>query len=569
MALQFDGSGFVEFIDANFVGDFEIHIDSFQIPSSGVTEAIGGDSGASTSGLIISSARAFIVRLNATNYTTVATFTAGTNTPLTINRTGTTLTITTSAGAEVFPSVSTATYSIDQISGYNGGLQKLTSQIAGTMTFTGGGIPDRSYDFDQAPGDTIVPEALGGRDGTLTSFTSGGFISTDMINILSPDNSNKCKKADINGDATFTVSGTYALTLAPDEIEYSFDDVVWSTLDAAPAANAYSGNVVVNGQQTIYVRAKNSPSVDTFVSNVTSGFTLAAMFQSNEGGRLENNQTYAVTGGNPTPMMYKLGVFSTMTDPTSIQGTATGSLWPLLAQKYSDAGVPIIVANVAQGGTSLSEWQKGHVSGYYDRITDFSNDAGGLNVVVGLGGETDSVNGESTAQVTTWLNDLVNDLNADFGVDYYQTYFPVGDGLSATPTEIANVRAGFDSVISSNVNCRYGGDLQPLDIDIATYPGNDGVHLYSDTIAQDAADIRYAAFTSSILTVATTGAPDGTYETVLWDDNRAIAYNGTINVVSDSFTVNVTADIGSLVRGAAYDNLDPSTLGMWVQGTTV
>lgn len=107
MALQFDGNGYVEFIDADFVGDFEIHLDSFQIPSSGNTEAIGGSSTASTSGLIISSARAFIVRLNAVNHTTAATFTAGTNTPLTVNRTGSTLTVTTSAGAEVFNSVST------------------------------------------------------------------------------------------------------------------------------------------------------------------------------------------------------------------------------------------------------------------------------------------------------------------------------------------------------------------------------------------------------------------------------------------------------------------------------
>lgn len=572
MALQFDGDGSISIPAWVLTGtdDFSISVKVTYESGSGV---ILGNSTSSTSFFGTFAGGLLRFKINNVNLD-ITGLTVGNDLDILVERVSGTVTMTElNTGFSNFIT-STAALTLDLIGTFTTDTDptvRFTGVMSDSLILNGAAAGDRNYSFNQAPGTLTLPDSISGQDGTLNNFTTGDFIGVDFIGITTPDASSKCHQADGNGEHTFTVSGTYASATAATSIEYSFDNANWFTLDAAPTGSTYTGNVIVQGQKDIYIRISNVPSINTFITNVTAGFTIAAMFQSNELGQLQNFQTYTVTGDNPTPMMYKSGTFSEMQDPTNIGGTNKGSIWPLIAQKYSDAGIPLILANVAQGGTSISEWQKLAGTGYYPRITDFYNDVGGLNMVVGTGGEADAVAGETTAQVITWLNDFVNDINADFGCNYYQTYFPYGDGLvpPATQQQVDDIRAAYDDVITNNNFCFFGGDLSVIDIDIATYVGNDGVHIYSDAAGQEAADIRYAAISSTTLNITNTGAPDGAYDAVMWNNNRAIVYNGTVTISSGDMSVVVPAIAGSTIRGDVYDPVGLPEDGMRIQGVTV
>lgn len=572
MALQFDGDGHVSIPAWVLTGmdDFSISVKVTYESGNGV---ILGDSASSSSFFGTFSGGLLRFKINNVNLD-VTGFTVGDDLDILVERVSGTVTMTEANTGFTGFITSTAPLTFDLIGTFTADTDptvRFTGVMSDSLILNGAAAGDRNYSFNQAPGTLTLPDSISGQDGTLNNFTSGDFIGVDFIGITTPNASSKCHQADGNGEHVFAVSGTYASATAATSIEYSFDNATWFILDAAPTGSTYTGTVTVQGQQDIYIRISNVTTINTFITNVTAGFAIAAMFQSNELGQLQNFQTYTVTGNNPVPMMYKSGVFSEMQDPTNIGGTSKGSIWPILGQKYSDAGIPLILANVAQGGTSISEWQKTAGTGYYPRITDFFNDVGGINMVVGTGGEADAVAGESTAQVITWLNDFVNDINADFGCNYYQTYFPYGDGLvpPATQQQVDDIRAAYDDVITNNNFCFFGGDLAVIDIDIGTYVGNDGVHIYSDAAGQEAADIRYAAISATTLNIINTGAPDGTYDTVMWNSNRSIVYNGTVVLSGGDLSISVPAILGSTIYGDVYDPLGADTDGMRIKGVTV
>lgn len=560
MALQFDGVGTLPTSGLSYLGDFDIDFSSVEIPAG--TESLGGTNASSVSGftMVYPLIR---IRVGSVNYEKSFIGSVGDFVPLRITRVGTELTIYEGASSQSFALPNVVSFDFDQIGSFNG-INFLSVLLKGTLTMSGSGVLTRSYSFDQPVGSSTLPDTTSGLDLTLTGFVSGGFVAGDNIIITSPDNTNIVKKMDVNGDAVFTVAGTYDLTLAPDKMEYSLDGVSWLDLDLAPAGNAFSGNATVNGQKTITVRAANSPTVTGSLSNVTSAFVIAAWGQSNEEGRVLTNQPLIITGDNPTPMMYRNGLFSPLTDPTGFGGAEDGSMWPRIVQQYSDAGVPVCISNVAIGGTGLFRWLKSAVD-LYPRIQAFATATGGLSMTTAVIGEWDTANSTPQATIETQMGQIIDDLNTDYGTRHYLTYFPVGDVLAGDPSV---TRAAFDNVILTNANAIYGGDLATIDIDVATAVDNDGIHIKQSADATTAANLRYTEFSSSALNITTTGVPDGTYDAVLWDESRAIAYNGAITVSSDSFSVSVVASVGAVIRGDAYDPLGADTDGFRVKGTT-
>ena len=166
-------------------------------------------------------------------------------------------------------------------------------------------------------------------------------------------------------------------------------------------------------------------------------------------------------------------------DPVAYDANAAGSQWPYILQRYSDAGIPVCIGNVAVGGSAISEWLKS-TGTLYLRIQDFATATGGIEYTLSVGGEMDSAIGTPEATMVTRLDQMISDLNTDFGTEHYLVYFPVGDGLSGTPSDIQAVRDSFTSVITNNALCHSGGDLSVIDINQATAIGNDGLHLKQD-----------------------------------------------------------------------------------------
>lgn len=572
--LQFDGAGRVQLTRLwTASGDFTITFPSidFVEPGAGNQEPLIGERNSNVHFIGFLSSGRIAVRVNTSSggeEIIDSGYSDGDPVQITVIRSGGTLDLQVNASS-VGTVASSSTFELNSIGAYNFENFVFTGQMDGVLTFTGGS-EDMSFDFNQTPGSTTLPDSISSNDGTLTGFVTGGFIEPagGAITIDSfTDTIGKAKQRDGNGQAVFLVEGDAINN--PSAVEYQLDGTgPWLVLDNAPAGGRYSGNVTITGQQDITVRDADTPAETATVSKVTAGAVIMAWGQSNFAGRGINNQPYAAIGNNPVAQMWKSGNnILDVADPTGSDGQEAGSVFPRIAQLYSDLGVPIIIANVARGGSLIASWDKNSGT-HYPNLTEVFNDLGGVELAVSCIGESDTLASTPQATYESEYNTVINDINTDFGCDNYVTYFPVGDTLNAMPTELAAIRTGITNIIASNANARNGGDLSVIDIDIATTPGNDGLHLKQDADLTQGGDIVYTALNSSTFSITTSGAPDGTFRASLIDGTLNAVYTGNITVTSNTITVQVSSPIGTLLRGVTFDNSDPSSSGMWLQGTT-
>lgn len=395
----------------------------------------------------------------------------------------------------------------------------------------------------------------------LSIVVNGTLAGGNQINITSISD-HECLQRNGSSQAVFTVSGT--ITGAATTVEYRLDAGAWAELDASPGTT-FTGNVTVTNQQDISVRFSNEIGVVDTVIKITAAACIAAWGQSNEAGRGTNNQTVTVGGGNPTPIVYKSGVFSVLTDPVGTDGSAAGSTWARIAQQYSDAGVPICVGNVAVGATKLSAWQPATAN--YIKITDFADAMGGLEFSTCVIGEEDSSAGTAQATVESEMEAIINALFVAYGTDNFITNIPIGDGGAWTDTV---VKAAYANIVSSNGNAKSGGDLSVIDIDIATTAGNDGIHLKSNADLTTAANIRYNAFVlvTSALNLTITGIPDGSFMTVLDEADGVRVQRQSETYLSEVLSIVVPVAVGTTIKGYVDDVSNPSANGAYLEGIT-
>lgn len=421
--------------------------------------------------------------------------------------------------------------------------------------------------IDFKTGDDTTSQATSGytnlADLSLGIEVFGTPTASDAIAITSIGDY-ECLQRDGSSQATFTVAGTISGTATT--VEYQLDVGAWVLLDASPTTT-FTGNVTVTNQQDISVRFSNDVGVTDSVLKITAAACIAAWGQSNEAGRGTNNQTLTVGGGNPTPIVYKSGSFSELTDPVGTDGSAAGSTWPRIAQQYSDDGIPICVGNVAVGGTLLATWQPATAN--YIKVTDFADAMGGLEFSTCVIGESDSLAGTLQATIETEMGAIIDALFAAYGTDNFIADIPFGDnGLGWTDTI---VRAAYNNVIASNANALFGGDLAVIDIDVTTTAGNDGTHLKSDADLTTAGNIRYNALTaiSSTLNLTVTGIPDGSFMTVLDDEAGVRLQRQSETYTSESLSVLLSVAAGTRIKGYVDDAANPSTDGAYLEGVTV
>jgi hypothetical protein len=564
MALQFDGNGLVTIPTWTATGAFTLDIPALTLPSA--TEVIIGDNGNQLNYIAYLTGGTIRVRIGNTNRNITGFVDGQAISGISLVRdVSDNLTITINGVVES-TTVLASTFILNTFGAYDSGNLPFTGLLGGIVSFTGG-TEDRSYDFDQPELSTTLPDSISSQDGTLTGFTSGGFLpvggSSIIINTISDY---QCLLGDNNSQAAFTVGGS---TTTTSPVEYQLDAGAWQTLDAAPSTT-FTGSVTVTGQQDITVRISDEVGVTDSVVNITAtDYNIALWWQSNEAGRGINNNALNITGGNPVPIKYQNGTFSPADDATGIDGTAAGSLASRLAQRYSDDGKFICLANVAQGGSSILAWQKG--GSYYERIENFAAGVGGLSFTSSVGGETDSLNGMSTADMITHLTQTCTDLNTDFGTSHFLTYFPVASGTGTTEN-VNNTRAAFDSVITNNAFVIDGGDLSVLDISSTTNANNDDLHIKLDADFETGADIRYAAFTAvdSTFNFTVTGLSSTTREVKFFDwANDTHLKTETVSFDGVGFaTTSLSVPVSTVIFGG-YIGANPPTTGSGIYGVTV
>lgn len=479
MALQFDGNGIVTIPSITLSGAFTV-TGTFTYQSSS-TQILFGSSSNTTNFLATFTNGSIYGRINTTNTSSVSGLVNGQRYDFILTRDASNNTVLEVVGVGVSGSRPlSGNFVIDNFGSYNNGALKYTGLLSDNFVFSDGGTPVRDYDFEQPELSTTVPDSKNSQDGTLVGFTSGGFTAPAGagITITSPSPFSGTR-ADISGNGVFTISGTCQDTVSA--VEVSTDGSNWSVLDASPTT-LYSGTVTVNGQKTVYVRAANDVADTASVDGITAGFCILPWGQSNCAGRGVNPQTFTVPQGAPTPIMFKGGVFTAMADPTGVDGLAAGSLWPLIVQDYINRGIPVIVGNVGEGGSSIQQW---NTSGsLYNRISTFATSCGGIDLAISIIGETDSGGTTKTDFKTRYLS-TAGKINTDYGCDVYAVKFPIGQATpSGTQSEI---REAYDELIAENSYIKFGGDLSVIDID--TGVGEDSLHLKTDQHLSEGAAI--------------------------------------------------------------------------------
>lgn len=561
MALQGDGNGIVTIPNAIASGDFSIVFSSIQLVNT--TQAVIGSNLNGLNWIACFAGGDIRTRVN-NNNSNMHDGTLGQSIKYEVSRTGATITVY--VNDVVSTTFSQAgDFQLNTIFALDNSLYG-SMLLSGTLTMTGfSGAGTRTYDFEGS-GSTLV-DTTSGENGTLSGFTTGGFTGGgDAITITSVVD-HQSKQRNGSNQAVFTIAGN--ITGTATSVEYQLDSGAWSVLDASPTST-YSGNVTITNEQSVSVRFSNNTGITATVSKLKAAACIViGPAQSNAVSRIDNAQTFTVDSGKPTPAMYKSGVFSALSDPTGVDwnGSDNGSLWPYIAKQYSDLGIPVCIGNVAEGGTTILQWAKG--GSFFDRIAAFATACGGLEFAISLIGESDSVNGTSTADFKTRYLDVATDINTDYSCDTYAVYFPVGSNTGTTQN-VNNIRTAYDELIAENAFIKFGGDLSVIDISSATNPANDNLHIKLDADATTASQIIYQALTTaySTLSLSVNGIPDGSYMTVLDDASGNRISRQSESYTSGALTLFLPVAAGTTVKGYVDDGANPSTNGAYLEGVT-
>ena len=567
MAFVGDGVGNISFAQWDTgTGDFSI-VGTFKTPSSFSFQAIMGDTAGSNNIFYIDAGNT--VKLKISSIISITGLTADTEYPFTISRTGSIVTFTANSQS---PTLGFGGTNVpwDLFSGFGAAASSpFSGAFIGIWTLTDDQGVERNYNFNQPIGTANLPETTGGFDGTLNGFTTGDYdgAGADSITITSVSDGDFFNRDNTQNQKSITISGSNIGATAT-SVEYRLDYGDWTVLDASPTAT-YTGVVTVKNKQFLQVRGIGSNTVSGVIA-LTVGLSIVAGWQSNEQGYGINAQPVNKGASSPTPLMYNGTDIVTLTDPVATVagfGGAGGSTWARIAKRYADDGTIICLYNIAKGGSLISEWQKGGAN--YDKIAPFVTKVGGLGLFTTIGGENDAQNGISQASMETQLTQLCSDINSDFGVDSYICKFPMKQPAS----NVATVFAAYDAVIAANTFAKAGGDLSVTDIEIATAPGNDAVHLKQDDALMQAADIRYTAqqaglTASSIINLSITGIPAGSLDTV-FSANGVEVYRGSATYTSGALSLVLPVSAGTTVKGYVDDATNPSTDGAFLEGVTV
>jgi hypothetical protein len=316
-----------------------------------------------------------------------------------------------------------------------------------------------------------------------------GVVATDPTITITSPYAYQTRKADALFEAIFTLTGTITDLPAGAFAEYQVDDGSWIQAPTDGSGN-FSTDVIITKQQSITVRVSTHTAVTDSVSYITAANTWLAWWQSNESGRgssTQNTIRNELTDSDPRPTMFKNGVWQRLADPTSEDSTG-GSTWVRIAVEFAKLGIPIGLINVAVGGTSIERWIPSSNDLWDTRIIQevTEADCGGISFTTSLGGESNV--GTDGAVLRAWLEEMINALHTEFGTNHYLTYVPRSyeDGLGDT------LRGEFDYAIENNPYCLFGGDTSVVDLSV----NSDGTHLNSSSQVNEAALIRFNAFTA-------------------------------------------------------------------------
>lgn len=310
--------------------------------------------------------------------------------------------------------------------------------------------------------------------------------SADAVTITTPVQYQTYQR-DGSDQADITITGTY--TGSPTAIEASFNGGAYATIDASPAAGAYSGTLSnqAAGQGTLTVRWTNNTAINATKADVGIGDVFVVAGQSNAEGRGTNARSYSHATLKAT-VFRQDDAWANGNDPTDT-GTLNGSPWPLLATLHMAAeGVPVAFITTATGSTGLvgGTWTKNGTE-YADCVQTIDNSGvNGVTAVLWHQGENDANNSVSANDYATALSTFLNDLQSDTGFASMKlvcanTGYKSTGGVARS--DVDNIRLGQLQAVANDADILPGPILYDVDLS-----GGDGVHFATDaqmlTLAQ-------------------------------------------------------------------------------------
>jgi len=568
MGFKFDGDLIIKLAsDISFTGDFRIEMPVFTAQGT-VAESFLGRDLQTPSCILILSTGSIRISVGGNNKSFANTLPA--DTPISgmvVSRVGTNYILNydgmeyteTNVGGVVF---NTFSYFQPSLS------LPYTGLVSGVMNFydeTNTLI--HSYDFDDSSSPLQLNDSVSGNNGTVSGATTGGYVGgapvTGTLSITTPVN-NFIKWMDKGNFTEVPVSGSY--TGSPSTIFYKVDGgeaQAFSSIEIDSVVSQFTGTVLIpNGSHDVTFCFSDNEAIETTRTNIRSVFNILAWGQSNMEGDGTNNQAVALDVGAPTPLMIRFqgGGLQTLVDPTS--GNSGGSVLPRIASRFANEGMLVCVSNVAGNGTSTTRWLKS-ANDLYPRTAVSAGILGGYNIAISIIGETDS--NDLTDGTRARMNQIINDLKADYGCESYITYVP----RSHLDSYDFGTRS-YGNVIDNNRYAYFGGYLGFINVGDA---GGDGTHLRTDAELTEAGDIIYKAVTeqrgvgyyTSKITMTITGA-SGTIPTRVMDTDRMIvAFEGDVTWASGVATIKIDAPVGANVEYYAIG----ATEGGLQRGVTV
>jgi hypothetical protein len=430
------------------------------------------------------------------------------------------------------------------------------SSATGTGAVTG----VTTADFDDTGSDIWTSKAGGLLSGTGSGGTDIGFnlIAASVVLILTPTESTLLGRNKVTNKQDIVITGTYSGPLAPTAIEASFNGGGFTTIDASPGGGTYSGTLSAQdvGNGDLVIRYTNDNSVTMTQANVAIGAKFLVWGQSNFSGRATNAQTYTATAGLFHKYTVTNNTWEIGADPFDT-ATNSGSVFPLIANHLvNNKNIPIAFIGVAQGSTSLSQWQTGQT--YNTRMLDYLANSGGNDVegIISWIGETDSSLGTLEATFKSEYNAIIDQLETQTGIK------SVLCGIAQAGGE--DVNTWIQDIVASNANALNYVDIAALFT---------GVHYETDQETSDSALAIYnqinLAFFSSILNLTISGIPDGSFMTVLdqADGTRIQRQNETYT--SETLSISIPVDAGTTVKGYVDDATNPSSDAAYIEGITI
>jgi lysophospholipase L1-like esterase len=277
-----------------------------------------------------------------------------------------------------------------------------------------------------------------------------------QLNLAGPTTRAVFQRDDAN-QASVPLKGTYGSSPLTIEARATGEGGVpitsWQVIDASPTGGNFAGSLTLpaGGWYDIEVRglAGMTETGSASVDRVGVGDVFVTAGQSNAA----NHGTPRQTADDRVSALvsWSTGQWRQANDPQPIASGSDGSPWPAFGNAMVvQNDMPIGIISVANGGTTVGNWLPGDT--LYGRLRDALQYLGphGAKAVLWHQGESDAIEGTSTATYASRLSTIIAQSRIDAGWDV-----PWGVAIASyhnTPTleQRAQVVAGQHQVIDND-----------------------------------------------------------------------------------------------------------------------